>query len=99
MVLKAFGISNESLRTRLDDFLFPQVGVIGSAYDAHQFAVIEPVQEALRAVVDDRVARAGVVMSVHVLMTKRAVNLSQQILRVGRASNQRPRIACAKLLD
>jgi len=68
----------------------------GSAGDAHQLAVVEPVEIALFAAIDHHVAAAEVNMSFHVLVADRAVDPALQVAGIGSGGrNLRAGIAVA----
>lgn len=68
--------------------------MIRSASDTHEFPAIQPIQFAARAIVDDHVAAAAVVVGIHSLFALRAVDYSAKPLRV-RSSRS---LKCASLL-
>lgn len=74
------------------------VRVIGRADNTHQLAVIEPVQSAGLAIIDDHIPGTVVEMRIHVLMAVRTVDPSLQIVRIGSGRNQSPLLSGTEFL-
>src|SRR3974390_1219 len=75
------------------------MGVVGSADNAHQFAVIKPVEKAVGTVVDDDVARTVVEMSIHAPVTVGAINVALQIMGIRSGSDQSPLLVSAEFFN
>ena len=75
------------------------VRVIRRPYDPHQFAVIEPVQLARVAVVDDDIAGTVVEVRVHLVMAMGTVDPSLEIVPVGSGGDQGAGIASSQFFD
>src|ERR1035441_5008372 len=75
------------------------VSVVGGFHNPHQLAVIQPVQEAARAIVDDDIAGSAVIVRVHVPMALRARDPAVELPVVGRVWNAVAGVAGLQLLN
>src|SRR5690349_5072707 len=77
-----------------------RIGAIGSADDSHQFALVQPVEKAARAVIDDDVPRPFVEMGVHGAVALGAFEAAIERFGIGRRLHgSRARMRGAKLVE